>query len=179
MKKQLPPYDQALLRLQQEFPTQWHLFVNKATYNIKHAMREHKLDLTPLGLREAVSHCLTIADGGATAITYFAAAGLLQKMHDIQQQHTAAEVRALKIEQQQEKLKTSVNFSEADKNILNKYYTHCLAKVTAITDKAIEEITALGKCLGVAPPEPIRVQWIPQPRRRFGHWGHGGGAVSA
>jgi len=179
MEKQLPTLERALMQLQLDFPTQWHLLVNNATQKIKAAMYAHKLEYTAQGLREAVTSCLTIADGGATAITYFAAAGLLQKMHDIQQQHTAAEVRALKIEQQQEKLKTSVNFSEADKNILNKYYTHCLAKVTAITDKAIEEITALGKCLGVAPPEPVRVQWIPQPRRRFGHWGHGGGAVSA
>jgi len=179
MKKQLPTLERALLQLQSDFPTQWHLLVNKATQNIKAVMNAHKLECTTQGLQEAVTICLTIADCAATGLTYFAAAGLIQKMHDIEQLHTAAEVRALRIEQQQARLKTSGNFTDKDKDILNRYYTHCLAKVTAITDTAIEQITTLGKSLGIPPPAPLRVQWVPQPRRRFGQWGHGGGAVNA
>ena len=178
MKKQLPTYDQALLRLQTDYPTQWHLFVNKATHNIKHAMREHKLELTPLGLREAVSHCLTIADGAANALTYFAAAGIMQKLDDLEKEHYAIELREMNIENQMQKL-PEVDWKDQDKKEVGDYYRRRMASVKCRITEIINEVTALGKSLGVTPPEPVKVQWIPQPRRPFGHWGHGGGAVSA
>ena len=179
MKKQLPTYDQALLRLQQDFPTQWQILVNKAIQSIKATMQLHKLELTPQGLREAVTLCLTISNCDApTAFTLFAAAGIMQKLDDLEKEHYAIELREMNIEQQILKL-PEVDWKDQDKKEVGDYYRRRMAAVKCRITEIIDEVTALGKSLGVAAPEPTRVQWVPQPRRPFGHWGNRGGAVSA
>jgi len=171
-------YERALLRLQEDYPDQWHLFVNKATRNIKAAMRKHKLELSHQGLREAVSHCLTIADGAATVLTYYAAAGIMQKLDDLEKEHVAIELREINIETQQIKLK-EVNWSDQDKKEVGDFYSRRMDAVKIRLSQIIAEVTALGKSLGVPPPVYKHAKWVPQPRRPFGHWGNRGGAVSA
>jgi len=179
MKKQLPTYDQALLRLQTDYPTQWQILINKATQSIKATMRQHKLEMTPQGLREAITLCLSIHQcDAATAFTLFAAAGIMQKLDDLEKEHYAIELREMNIELQMQKL-PEVDWKDQDKKEVGDYYRRRMASVKCRITEIINEVTALGNSLGVAPPEPVKVQWVPQPRRPFGHWGHGGGAVSA
>jgi hypothetical protein len=178
MEKQPQTYARALKRLQDDYPTQWHLIVSKATQNIKAAMRNHKLDLTQQGVRDAVSYCLTMYDDAATVLTYFAAAGIMLKLNELQQEHIAIELREITIEDQLLKL-NDVDWSPKDKIEVGSYYHRRMAAVKCRITEIINEVTALGKSLGVAPPEPALAEWVPQPRRPFGQWGNRGGAVSA
>lgn len=178
MEKQPSTYARALKRLQDDYPTQWHLIVSKATQNIKAAMRNYKLDLTQQGVRDAVSYCLTVYDDAATVLTYFAAAGIMLRLNELQQEHIAIELREITIEDQLLKL-NDIDWSPKDKMEVGNYYHRRMAAVKCRITEIINEVTALGKSLGVAPPEPALVDSVPHPRRPFGHWGNRGGAVSA
>lgn len=180
MEKQTPIFDIVFTKFKNDFPQDWRQYVRKATRNIKAIQKLHGLDNSAQGTREAVSHCLRVTDGPATAATYLVAAGILTRLHDLESEHIATELRALKIETQQEKLGISRSFSESDKATINAYYTHCLAKVTAITDRIMQEAIALTLSLGIEEPKPEPLNMLPTyPRHHGPHWGRRGGAVSA
>lgn len=171
-------FDSVFTKFKNDYPEHWPVYVRMATKNIKAAQRKHNLDYSASGMRQAVTYSIQITDGHATAAAYVVAAGIMTRLQDLESEHIATELRALRIEQQQERLAHSNNLSDTHKAILTTYYNHCLAKVSAITDRIMQQTIALTLSLGIKEPEPA--DNTPTYNRHHGpRWGNRGDAVCA
>jgi len=138
----------ALARLQRDYPNHWQLYISEATQHIKLAKKEHNLPDTPDGNKEAISLCLQLGSGLATIATYMAAAGILNKLQQLQDDHIAIELHELHLEQEQAKI-PATPWNDANKSAVSDFYARRLAKVRTTLDGIIAETIALAKSLGL------------------------------